>query len=107
LGYFSVSAISSKRIFIEDNFPGLVNLYSNCISDTIFNGVPISGLNTFAWIIGSGSIYPTAWIIGPGGLLQEIFLPPISYVLITKEKSCADCTARGTTTEPDFWNAGK
>jgi hypothetical protein len=38
LGYFSVSAISSKRIFIKDYFSSLMNRYIDCIHDTIFQG---------------------------------------------------------------------
>ena len=83
LGYFSVSARSSKRIFIKERFSGLSDQYTNCIGDTIFNGDFIPNLNISSWIIEAGSIRPTAWIIGPGGLLQQIFLTPIPYVIIT------------------------
>lgn len=109
LGYFSVSAISSKRIFINDNFPGVIDLYTNCINDTIFNGASIQNLNLSAWIIGAGVLRPTAWVVDPGvpHLVHQIFLPLIPYELITYIKSCADCTVRGTKTEPDFWNEGK
>jgi len=107
LGYFSVSARSSKRIFIKDRFSGLIDLYTNCIGDTIFNGDFIPDLNISSWIIEEGSIHPTAWIIGPGGLLQQIFLSPIPYVIITYDHVCADCTVRGTKIEPDFWKDNK
>ena len=36
LGYFSVSAISSKRIFIKDKFAGIIDLYADCVSDTTY-----------------------------------------------------------------------
>ena len=107
MGYFSVSANSSKRIFIKDNFSGLIDRYTNCISDTIFNGDFIPNLNISSWIIEAGLIHPTTWIIGPGGFLQQIFLPPVPYVLITYDPGCADCTVRGTKIEPDFWNNDK
>ena len=107
LGYFSVSARSSKRIFIKDRFSGLIDLYNNCFSDSIFNGDFIPNLNISSWIIEAGLIHPTTWIIGPGGLLQQIFLPPISYEIITRNPGCADCTVRGTKTEPYFWNSDK
>jgi hypothetical protein len=85
LGYFSVSATTSKRIFIKDIFKGLVNVYSpdQCIADTIHGGGLIPGLNTSVWV------------------LVDNFMPP--YRVITYSKGCADCTVRGTTTKPDFW----
>ncbi|MGD0755964.1 MAG: DUF4249 domain-containing protein [Bacteroidales bacterium] len=106
LGYFSVSARSSKRIFIKDRFSGLIDLYTHCIGDTIFNGDPIPSLNTFAWIIEAGLIHPFTWSTGPG-LIHQIFLPPIPYVIITNIQGCADCTVRGTKIEPEFWNEDK
>lgn len=88
LGYFSVSANSSKRIFIKDRFAGLVNLYDAdaCISDTIFGGANIPNLNISTWII------------------INSFMPP--YNVITYSRGCADCTVRGTKIEPDFWTEG-
>jgi hypothetical protein len=91
LGYFSVSSKTSKRIFIKDYFSGIINLYSDCISDTIFGNQPISGLNSSVWIL-------------------EDYPPPDnmpSYKLITTNRGCADCTTRGTIIEPDFWNVEK
>jgi hypothetical protein len=85
VGYFSVSAASSKRIFIKDHFAGLVNLYTNCIGDTIFGGAPIPDLNINVWII------------------IEHPIPPPNYNIITYEKGCADCTVRGTKIEPEYW----
>ena len=90
LGYFSVSANTSKMIFIKDQFKGLVNQYpdNQCIADTIFGGEPFpANLNISAWIIINN------------------FMPPFN--VITYTKGCYDCTTRGTTTEPDFWTEGK
>ena len=85
LGYFSVSATSSKRIFIKDKFAGIVDLYNAdaCVADTIFGGAYIPNLNSTVWVI------------------VDNFLP--SYKVITYTKGCADCTTRGTTQEPSFW----
>lgn len=91
LGYFSVSAKSSKRIIIDDYFSGIVNLYSDCIADTVFNGAPIPNLNVYTWILEDRQ---------PPG-----FNPP--YQVITHTKGCADCTVRGTKIAPPYWNAKK
>jgi hypothetical protein len=88
LGYFSVSANSSKRIFIKDRFAGLINLYATCPADTVSLGFPIPNLNS------------TVWIIEEHGM-------PDPYRVLTYNKGCADCTVRGTTKEPDFWKDGK
>jgi len=85
LGYFSVSATTSKRIFIKDRFFGQADPYRYCITDTIFGGGQIPGLNTYVWI------------------LYDHSFPPPSYRVITDNEGCADCTVRGTATKPDFW----
>lgn len=85
LGYFSVSASSSRRLFIKDNFTGIINLYKDCAQDTVFNGAPIPNLNSTVWVI------------------VDHQMPPPSYKVITYAKGCADCTDRGTKIKPDFW----
>ena len=87
LGYFSVSAVKSKRIFINDQFRGMPNLYSDCANATIgIDNVP-SNLTLGA----------TAWVI-------IVHLePPPPYRIVTFFKGCADCTVRGTNIRPDFW----
>jgi hypothetical protein len=89
LGFFSVSARKSKRIFIKDQFSGQPNIYNadNCISDTlsgVWNVLP--GLNSTVW------------------LLEQNYGPePPPYTVITNFKGCADCTVRGTNIKPLFW----
>lgn len=83
LGYFSVSAITSERIYIDETFQGLVQLYGECPADTIYNNAPIPGLDTYIWVI------------------VDNFMPP--YKVITNDRGCADCTVRGTTSKPVFW----
>ena len=90
LGYFSVSASSSKRFFIKDNFSGIINLYSDCISDTIFGTQPIPNENISVWVLEDQTIGRS---------------PP--YRVVTGTKGCADCTERGTKIEPLFWNDKK
>jgi hypothetical protein len=85
LGYFSVSASTSKRIIVKDNFRGVFNHYSAdaCIADTIFGGGELQGLNTSVWV------------------LIDNFMPP--YRVYTYSKGCYDCTLRGTNIKPEFW----
>jgi hypothetical protein len=91
LGYFSVSATSSKRIFIKDSFAGTTTPYTKeiCIADTVWNGGTIPSLGTYVWVI------------------VDHPLPPPSYVVTTRIKGCYDCTLRGTNIMPDFWNDDK
>jgi hypothetical protein len=86
LGYFSVSAKSSKRIFIEDNFEGIVDNYKNCITDTINTDKPL-GLNITVWIL----------------MYNLCAFPCTPTFEITTNKECTDCTLRGTTVKPLFW----
>jgi hypothetical protein len=88
LGYFSVSACSSKRIFIKEYFAGLVDLYTNCADAKAPIGPVIPNLGVTVWIIGSHG-------------------PMDPYWILTYDKGCADCTVRGSTTPPDFWPTGK
>jgi hypothetical protein len=87
LGYFSVSAKSSKRIYVDEIFKGLVNIYKDCPADTFNFANPnlIPGLNAYRWII-----YECHGSCG-------------DVEITTNEHSCADCTVRGTKIKPDFW----
>ncbi|MCJ7448628.1 MAG: DUF4249 domain-containing protein [Bacteroidales bacterium] len=86
LGYFSVSALTQNRIFIQDKFLGSPNFYSQCVpGDTVFGLKPIPGLNVSVWIIE-----------------DHTFAPPI-YRITTPYRRCADCTAEGFIRKPPFW----
>ncbi|MGB8491716.1 MAG: DUF4249 domain-containing protein [Bacteroidales bacterium] len=87
LGFFSVSAKTSKRIFIKDIFNGIINPYLYCIDDTIIGRDPkIPDLNISNWI-----------------LEQDLnAMPP--YTITTDIWGCADCTVRGSNIEPEFWH---
>jgi len=89
LGYFSVSAVASERIFIDNDFMGLPNFYAYCPTDTVWgpSTVPISGLGVSRWVIDDRTTSE---------------MPP--YRIITQYKQCADCTVRGTTVKPSFWD---
>jgi hypothetical protein len=86
LGYFSVSAKSSKRIFIKDNFAGIIDPYAGCVTDTVYSD-NIPGLNESAWIL----------------LTHGCSMPCITFYEITTHRECTDCTFRGTTSKPLFW----
>jgi hypothetical protein len=90
-GYFSVSANTSKRLFIKENFAGIFTQYTerDCLNDTVFDNAPIQSLNTYVWIIIDHQV------------------PPPVYQVTTRIKGCYDCTTRGTNIKPDFWKEGK
>jgi len=88
LGYFSVSAKSSKRVFITENFAGMPDLYARCAADTVPLGTPVEGLDDNVWII----------------ITRAPPAPGPYYQVLTKNKSCADCTVRGTNIRPLFWD---
>jgi len=84
LGYFSVSAKSSKRIFIKDKFEGIIDRYDHCPTDTIPYVDP-PGLGISVWILDD----------------EPYYVPP--FKILTDNKGCADCTVRGSNVKPDFW----
>lgn len=84
LGYFSVSAKTSKRIYIQDTFPGIINMYNDCPTDTIPYVDP-PGLGISVWIL-----YDSRYSIPP-------------FRILTEQKGCADCTVRGSKIKPAFW----
>lgn len=90
LGYFSVSAKASKRIFIKDNFHGIIDRYNKCITDTVYTP-DFPGVDVTAWILFS----------------HLLSIPQVSFYEITTNHGCADCTLRGTTVKPDFWTDDK
>lgn len=87
LGYFSVSAKSSKRRFIVDNFSGIIDQYPNCPSDTVYGEGEIWGLGTSVWVLSDN---------------PPSFGSPRIRIL-TDKRRCADCTTRGTIKKPDYW----
>jgi hypothetical protein len=89
LGYFSVQAMTSKRLFIKDNFTGVntMYMYARCLSNTIFTTRPDTLKDV--WIIEDNSDK----------------VPPA--VIYTRDKSCIDCTTRGTNIKPAFWDDDK
>jgi hypothetical protein len=105
LGYFKVSAVEHKRIFItrEDIAELDIPVFNyDCErlvvgpDDYPYSPYPASQMTfdrIYASYTGSGSYF-----IGPvyglwGNLLKLVFASPV----------CADCTVRGSLTKPDFW----
>jgi hypothetical protein len=94
LGYFSVSASRSKMIYIDERFEGLIDLYSRCVEDTTFQqGRP--GWPDAAWYSLNGTVF---WIVE-----DMINSAGPKYIITTQDKSCVDCTTRGSLLKPDFW----
>ncbi len=86
LGYFSVSAKSSERIFVKDNFAGIIDPYANCVT-AIGYSFSSEGFNVTWWVL----------------IANVCSFPCITNYEITTHKECTDCTFRGTTTKPSFW----
>ncbi len=88
LGYFSVSAKSSRRVFIADGFEGLPDLYAHCATDTVPIDATVDGLGINVWVI----------------IVKAPPVPEPHYIVLTESKQCADCTMRGTNIRPYFWD---
>jgi hypothetical protein len=85
-GYFSVSAVTQKRLFIRDKFLGQPNFYTYCATDTIYGKLPEEGLNTSYWVIEDyANEVPPWWVV-------------------TEYRECGDCTTEGTKVKPTFWD---
>jgi hypothetical protein len=90
LGYFSVSAVSEKRLFIKPDIKGFPNWYKDCPNDTVYS----QGINSRLfksefpiqdyWYPGQSSAYP--------------------YYVVTYNKSCWDCSLSGSTLKPYYWD---
>ena len=86
LGYFSVSALKSKRIFIDEDFKGQPYYYGGCITGEVPPVPPPPGLNETFWEI-----------------TYDRYTPSFP-MKITTNKGCVDCTTRGSLIKPDFWD---
>jgi hypothetical protein len=106
LGYFSVSAVSSRRLFIKDKFNGYDE---SCNSDIKF------GLPKFDWDIRSPSYGTDTSIVGLDATVwvaedHTDEIPP--YRILVHTRWCSDCTKKGIFGEyrnikPSFWDDDK
>jgi hypothetical protein len=91
LGFFSVSSVSYKRLFIKNTLRGFPDFYMYCPTDTVNEHAKIPFLNVSVWIIA------VIFTESPAGN---------DYVL-TDTKACADCSVSGSTVMPPYWNETK
>lgn len=87
LGYFSVSARASKRIYMNEKLPGTMNPYEYCPADTsrILDPKPPVNLSEGHWLLDMN--HDNAGY----------------YIVLTHNYYCVDCTTQGTTKKPEFW----
>ncbi|HCC71707.1 MAG TPA: hypothetical protein DEQ09_11225 [Bacteroidales bacterium] len=83
LGYFSVSAVKDKRLFIKNDTLKYMPGGQYCVTDTAYSIEEISGLGTYVFV------------------LEEI--DEGAYFLLTRSEQCADCRVFGTNIPPFFW----
>jgi hypothetical protein len=90
LGYFSVSSVSSKRLFIKEKFAGSNADYSyrKCLTDTVFTNFPdtIPGYGTALWVLEDHMDQKPPWVV------------------CTRNNGCYFCEVRGTSIKPGFWD---
>ncbi len=89
LGFFSVSGVSEKRIFINNDTLEKPNYYLYCYADTVQPGE-----------------------VFPPGMDETYFIlyktdPPEVQYFLTRAKSCIDCAVFGTVVKPPYWEDDK
>jgi len=88
IGYVSVCTVTSKRIFIySQQLPAWVPIYPySCAEDSLGTVNGVTAVNSSTIVTG---------------------LPPVRGdvpdPVLYSDRQCADCTIRGTTTRPPFW----
>jgi hypothetical protein len=104
IGYISVCNVQQKRIFISAaQLPGWFPTYPySCQEDTAYycrsiNGICQNDVALFLIPLGSPEIPVIALNSSPQGL------PPDVIGFLGADRTCVDCTIRGTTVQPSFW----
>ncbi len=101
IGYLSAGNISTKRIFISAaQLPAYTRQYPyGCELDTAYRNPPHANTIPINDLIPSTSPY---------GIVSGLFLPPpdikgLPTAYTFSSKICVDCTLRGRTTPPPYW----
>jgi hypothetical protein len=91
IGYFSVSAVSEKRLFVYQSTEEFPDFFKNCPYDTIPGWIadPRIGVSLFV-------IMRTE--------MPDDYRP---YYVVTNKKSCHDCSLSGSKIQPDYWNSDR
>lgn len=90
LGFFSVSGVSNKRIFINDRLDTPDHYTDKCVTDYVAPNPSLPGLGTLYYILSETVIPGTespAWAI-------------------TTRIGCTDCAYMGSNVKPDWWDEG-
>ena len=83
LGYFSVSSVATKRLFIQnDTIKKPMGDYY-CVTDTLPTLVNVSGIGRYIFV------------------LEEV--DGVGF-LVSRYEQCANCTLLGTNVKPTFWH---
>jgi len=93
LGYFSVSGVAEKRLFLENFNLQFPDFYESCPFDTIL-------VNQWNPIVHKDIYILTEWTPDP----PTNAVPPLIYYVLSRKRECADCSMNGTTEMPGFWN---
>jgi hypothetical protein len=86
LGYFSVSAVATERLFIQNDTIKIAQTSNYCVTDTLQTLQGVSGLGVYIFV------------------LDEI--DSVGF-LVSRYEQCADCTVLGTNVRPVFWDDDK
>ncbi|MRR23236.1 DUF4249 domain-containing protein [bacterium] len=89
LGYFSVSGVTSKRIFIRSPLVVPDLYHDKCVEDVIPRNPGLIGLGTEVWVLNE---FENEF----GGVFWEI----------TRNKSCTNCALFASNVKPDYWDEG-
>ncbi len=88
LGFFGVSAVSEKRLFIENVQTQFPDFYAYCPIDSI-------RASDYDPKIYGNNVY----------ILGEWYEPPLPvYYILSIHRECIDCALSGTAIKPDYWD---
>lgn len=90
LGYFSVSAKTTKTLYVPGPFQGQVYPYSHCTENYVERTL-------------EDTYWPPIGLFDYAGISYWIVEFAVDHYITTDDKGCIDCTVRGTSTMPSFW----